>query len=66
MQITHDGSTPRYTSPEVRTFTSSEILELLGPAQGFASGPMSGGGSLDPFSSAGTFKTSSSDGAGDF
>jgi hypothetical protein len=66
MKSRQNGSTTRYSTPEVRTFTSSEILELLGPAQGFASGPMSGGGSLDPFSSAGTFKTSSSDGAGDF
>ena len=32
----------RYASPAVRTYTSKEIVESLGPAQGFASGSSPG------------------------
>lgn len=29
---------PSYTGPEIRTIPVSELLEMIGPAQGFSSG----------------------------
>jgi hypothetical protein len=38
---------PSYTGPEIRTIPVSELLEMIGPAQGFSSGV----GTTDPMAS---------------
>ena len=58
MSNTNTNRRSSYTGPEIRTIPVSDLLEMIGPAQGFSSGA---GGPNDPLA---TYPTSFGPGSG--